>query len=329
MYVRSQRIAAAAFAASNLSLIACVLRIANENTQTLSGPFIRLVRLVCLVTLFNLVVNATSTAQQPAEGTSERATFRSEQGSLRSDESEDDEIETDRDSFTPSTNVVGHRRSVIESSYSFIDNRRVYETHSLPETIARYGIGKNVELRFGFNYEIGGAGSPISGNVPGDLEDEPELEEESRVLYGTKVFLNEQADWLPQSAFIFQGYTPTSGEVSATTFSTSYVFGWKFRNKMVWDSAMRYSSGTFEEDSFNLWSPSTVIKVPMGEKWNVHSEYFGVFSEGRQRESTQHFFSPGIHYLPTKNMEVGVRVGWGLNDQSPNFFSNVGVGLRF
>ncbi len=38
---------------------------------------------------------------------------------------------------------------------------------------------------------------------------------------------------------------------------------------------------------------------------------------------------PGVHYLITPNLEVGVRVGWGLNDQSARFFANAGVGVRF
>ena len=244
-------------------------------------------------------------------------------------EAEESEIETDRDSFTPSTNVVGQGRSVLETSYSFIDNRNVRETHSLPELLFRYGIGENMELRLGANYEIGGAGSPISANVPKSLESTPELEEESRIFYGTKLLLSDQVEWLPESSFILQGYTPTSGEVTATSFSANYVFGWQFQNSMVWDSAMRYSTGTLEEDNFNVWSPSTVIKMPLGEKWKIHAEYFGVFSEGREEESTQHFFSPGIHYLITSNFELGTRVGWGLNEQSPDFFSNVGLGIRF
>jgi hypothetical protein len=28
----------------------------------------------------------------------------------------------------------------------------------------------------------------------------------------------------------------------------------------------------------------------------------------------------------TENLELGVRVGWGLNENSPRFFSNAGVG---
>ena len=242
---------------------------------------------------------------------------------------EHDEIETDRDSFTPAATLVGQRRLVLESAYSFIDNRRVPDTHSLPEVVARYGISEMIELRFGYNYEVGGAGSPVSGNIPDDLEDEPELEREARFLYGAKVWFSEQDDWLAQSSVILQGFTPTRGEAIDTQLSTTYVVGWTLPNDWVWDSGIRYSTGSLEEDRFNVWSPSTVVKVPLGEKWKAHAEYFGVFSEGRARESTQHFFSPGIHYLVTRNLEIGVRVGWGLNDQSPQFFSNLGGGVRF
>lgn len=242
---------------------------------------------------------------------------------------EEDEIATDRDSFTPSTNVVGRKRLVMESGYSLIDNRQVAETHSLPEILSRYGINDLLELRLGVNYEIGGASNPISGNVPGDFEEEPVIEEEARLLYGTKMLLTDQRNWIPESSIIIQGFTPTSGEATATTFSSSYIFGWKLRNGSIWDSGIRYSTNSVEEDHFNVWSPSTVLKIPVGERWKAHAEYFGVFSEGREHESTQHFFSPGIHYLISQDLEVGTRVGWGLNEQSPNFFTNIGIGIRF
>ncbi|MEW4456009.1 transporter [Bremerella sp. JC817] len=245
------------------------------------------------------------------------------------EEAEESEIETDRDSFTPATSVVGKNWLVVESAYTFIDNRGVPETHSYPEIVTRYGITENIELRLGWNYEVGGAGNPVSGNIPDEFEDETMLERESTILYGAKFFLTEQSDWLPESSLIVQGFTPTSGEANDSNLSVTYVGGWKFANNWVWDSAMRYSTGSFEEDHFHVWAPSTVLKVPFGERWKGHIEYFGVFTEGREVESTQHFVSPGVHCLVTPNVEVGVRFGWGLNDQSPNFFTNVGAGLRF
>src|SRR5262245_49060578 len=39
----------------------------------------------------------------------------------------EDAIETDRDSFTPATTTAGRRRLIVESAYSFIDNRDVKE----------------------------------------------------------------------------------------------------------------------------------------------------------------------------------------------------------
>ncbi len=283
-------------------------------------------KIVCLVAVAIGAFASNLEAQSPARGLIE-GFFPSEAGEAESPE--EDEIVTDRDSFTPSTNVVGHKRLVIESGYSFIDNRKAVETHSLPEILTRYGVSDMFELRFGFNYEIGGASNPISGNVPSDFEEEPIIEEEARLLYGTKMFLTDQKDWIPESSIIIQGFTPTSGEATATTLSSAYIFGWKLRNGSIWDSGIRYSTNSVEDDNFNVWSPSTVLKVPVGERWKAHAEYFGVFSEGREHESTQHFFSPGIHYLISQDLEVGTRVGWGLNDQSPNFFSNIGIGIRF
>lgn len=239
------------------------------------------------------------------------------------------EIETDRDSFTPATTITPDGRWIVESAYTFIDNRGVAETHSFPELLLRRGIGEWFELRLGWNYEVGGAGSPVSGNIPSDFGDEAEIERESRIFYGGKALLQEQDGWCPDSTVIIQGYTPTSGEASDTQFSTSYIFGWSTEEEIVWDSAIRYSTSSAEEDRFNVWSPSSVVKFPLGERWKAHAEYFGIFSDGREEETSQHYFSPGAHYLITPSLEVGLRVGWGLNDQSANFFSNAGFGWLY
>lgn len=124
-------------------------------------------------------------------------------------------------------------------------------------------------------------------------------------------------------------FTPIAGEASDTHFVATLVGGWTFSNDWTWDSAIRYSTGSLEEERFNVWSPSTVLKVPVCERWKAHLEYFGVFSDGREIDTEQHFISPGIHYLITPNWEFGVRFGWGLNEQSLNFFANVGGGYRF
>jgi hypothetical protein len=245
-------------------------------------------------------------------------------------EEEEDEIETDRDSFTPATTVAGFHRLIAESAWSYIDNRAVPDTNSLPELIARYGVNDWLELRLGWNWEAGGAANSISsGGSEPEFGMDDEIERDSQLNYGVKVALTSQSLWRPQTAAIIQAGTPTFGKDTATALVATYAFGWELPNRWKWDSAVRYSYDSAEGDHFNIWAPSTVLKIPVAERWTAHAEYFGILSQGHERERTQHYISPGIHYLVTPNFEVGVRFGWGMNDQSANFFSNAGIGWRY
>jgi hypothetical protein len=241
-----------------------------------------------------------------------------------------DHIETDRDSFTPSTRTVTVDRWIVESAYSFVDNRNSKETHSFPEVLLRYGLTERLELRFGANYEVGGEGASVSGNSGGsDFESAGELVHESQLLYGAKLRLSEQVGWSPESSFIAQAHTPTSGPDSATALSLGYVFGWEFPHEWKLDSAIRFGADKEGDDRFEAWATSVVLRKSIAERWNVHVEYFGRFTQNRANNVASHFFSPGLHYLVTPNFEIGTRVGWGLNDDTPKFFNNTGVGLRF
>jgi hypothetical protein len=238
-------------------------------------------------------------------------------------------LETDRDSFTPATETVETGRLVLESGYSFIDNRDAAETHSLPELIARYGVTDWLEFRLGSNYEVGGEANAISGSGGGGDFDGVEIESEAKVTYGLKAALTSQDGWMPRSIAILQAATPTSGAENDTHLVATYAWGWELADGWLWDSALRYGDGAAEEDDFNRWAPSTVLKVEVAEQWNAHLEYFGVFTDGRSEELSQSYLSPGVHYLVTPDLEVGVRVGWGLGSDAANFFSNIGVGVRF
>jgi len=237
-----------------------------------------------------------------------------------------EELETDRDSFTFAPTTTGADTSILEASYSFIDNRRGPEAHSVPEMLLRRGWGDRVEARLGYNYEGGGPGL-VSGSEFGG--EDVATEDESRALYGVKVETTEQGGWLPRSAAVLQGYTPVSGPSNKSTVVVGESWGWRFANGWEWTSAMRYGTGFAARDSFNQWAPSSVVKVPVGERWNVHAEYFGIFSSQKDVPLNLQYASCGGHVLATEDLELGLRVGWGLNETSPKFFANVGCGWRY
>lgn len=240
----------------------------------------------------------------------------------------EEEIETDRDSFTPATTTVHSGRLVFESSYSFIENRRTANDNSFPEIITRVGLTERLELRLGWNYEVGGGGAVSNGDAGGN-EEEPGIQRDSQMLYGFKYALTKQQGWRPQSACIVQATTPTSGAENHTDLQLAYVAGWKLFESLQLDSSIRYSESKEKGDNFNIWAPSVVLKIPVMERWAAHAEYFALVTEGKANNRNQQYFSPGVHYLINPNCEVGVRVGWGLTEDAASFFSNVGIGLQF
>jgi len=257
------------------------------------------------------------------------AVAQTEQLDRRTEDMEEQELETDRDAFTPATSTAGKRLAIVESSYSFIDNRRVAETHSFPEFLVRYGVSERIELRLGWNFEVGGAADVVSGGEGGTVLEGGGIGRESQMLYGAKVAVTEQNGWLPRSCTIVQGFTPTSGEATATDVVATYAFGWEMANRWRLDSSMRYGTEHEPGDTFKQWAPSIVLRVPINDRWNVHAEYFGIYSQGAHEDFSRAFFSPGTHYLLTPNLELGVRLGWGVTEDAPRFFSNVGIGWRF
>lgn len=237
-------------------------------------------------------------------------------------EGEEDEIETDRDAFTRSPRLVAPGRLVLESSYVFLDQDAEFDGHLYPDLLARYGVCDWLELRLGWTYEVGKFHQLAH---PG-----AERVEEGLGIYGAKLFLTRAEGWLPDSSLILVGTTPTSGESNDTDFSLEYTFGWRLPNKLDVESQIRYFQLAEEEDHFNEWAPSIVVKAPlMCGRAKAHIEYFGLFSDGRAEEYQQHYVGPGIHFLITPDIEIGSRVFWGLGQDSADFTCLSGVGLRF
>jgi hypothetical protein len=61
----------------------------------------------------------------------------------------------------------------------------------------------------------------------------------------------------------------------------------------------------------------------------VHLEYFSTFTVGALDEETVPFFSPGTHYMLTDDLEIGLRIGWGMTRDAAAFFSDAGFGWRW
>lgn len=231
----------------------------------------------------------------------------------------DDPIETERKMFTPTTNTIGSHVVMFESSYTFFDKRDERDVHSYPESLIRFGLSEVIETRLGWNFETEGESTEIGTFGISGSQD---------FLFGAKLFLTEQDGWLPESSVILEGHKPKGGE-NRTQFRAIYVFGWDWKNEWGLDAAIRFGTDSEEEDNFSFWSPSIVLHVPITECLESHFEYIGLYSHARERAFDRHLADVGLTYLVTQNIEIGTRIGVGLNRQSATFFANAGAGVRF
>ena len=149
-------------------------------------------------------------------------------------EGEEDDIETDRDAFTRSPRIVAPRRVVVEGSYTFFDQGAEHEGHLFPDLLTRYGACDWLELRLGWNYEVGKFHHLAHAGA--------ERVEEGLGIYGAKFYLTSAQGWRPDSSLIVSGYMPTSGHSNDTDFSLEYVLGWKLPNELELERQVRWFS---------------------------------------------------------------------------------------
>jgi hypothetical protein len=251
----------------------------------------------------------------------------SEERSNSENAANEDFIETDRNSFTFARVTAGANRLIVESSYSYINLTGVKVKNSFPELLMRYGIGERFELRLGWNYETGRERLPGAGDIAGFFG----ANAEQQMYYGFKGVVTKQSGWMPGSALLVQGHTPTGGPQSVTQLRAGYVAGWELPNRWEFDAAMRFGTDRDEEGGYRLWVPSAVLKIPLtpSERWFTHVEYFGVMTQGKENDTNMHFVDIALHHLITPNVEVGAIVAFGPHSGGMNLVTNFGIGMRF
>lgn len=242
---------------------------------------------------------------------------------------ESGDLGTDRDAFTPSTHTVDRGVLLHEASYVYIDNLGGPPTNNYPEWLLRLGATEWLEWRFGVNYGVGSQGNVVTSVEVGEGTPDGSTLYETSILYGLKANISAQEGWRPESCFILEATTPAYGDVFGTAPVATSVAGWELANGWRLDGAIRYAYAEGLVDWFSRWTPSVVLRVPVTERFEVHAEWFGSYTSGLTDNTSCPYFSPGFHRLVGNNMEVGLRVGWGLTADAAPFFSDAGLGWRW
>jgi hypothetical protein len=244
----------------------------------------------------------------------------------------DEPLATDRPDFTEASSVVGRGVLQIETGYTYFhddeDGTRT-TTHSLPETLFRYGVSDNVELRLVWNYFWEETSDAVS-NARRDGADD--------LVVGAKFALTSQEGLRPESALIVDMSTPTGGLAFTNhhcELGTNYLYGWDLPNDTSIAGSFGYSTGTdapganSDFDRHNIFHASVTHGFPLAESLNMYIEYFGLYYDGLSEGRPENYIDSGITYLPNNNVQFDVRVGVGLNEAAVDYFAGPGLSVRY
>jgi hypothetical protein len=245
-----------------------------------------------------------------------------------SDPNEEKEFALDRPDFIEASSTVGLGRFVIEGGYTYsFNNDDGVQTigHSYPETLFRIGmLAEWFELRIAQNFsteQIREDGATFRFSGAEDL------------YLGCKLAMTSQAEWLPESALILQMTVPTGASpftAEEVLPGMNYLYSWQLSEE--WDMAGSTAGNRAMETPVSDYleiSQAWAFGYALADDARVYVEWFGFFPHGANDVKPEHYGDVGLSWFLTKDLEVDVRFGIGLNEVANDYFTGAGGGIRF
>lgn len=226
-----------------------------------------------------------------------------------------DPIATDRPDFTESALVVGRRVLQMENGFTYVNGRGVYTLNG-PETLFRYGVSRNWELRLGLPNYISQRAGGVTTEGFGDT------------YLGAKVQLGPtKGGWdfsLIPAIFVPSGIR----DFSARSIDPEIKFCYAKDLSDRWTlSGMVYGAWPTENARRNSTLQKTLsFGHDLGKGWNVFFEYVGTFS---RYSGPEHLYHSGFVYLLNNDTQFDIHYGFGLNNNAPESFIAAGLSIRF
>lgn len=250
-------------------------------------------------------------------------------------------IATDRPGFSDTTSVVPRGHIQLESGYSYTYDRgphhQRFQSQDFPELSLRIGVLNNLEARVGWIGQYITRSRYLAKTRAGRTTtflDKAQGGSDMKV--GVKWAMTRQEGLMPNLSLIPSLYLPTG----ADGFSTGDVdpevriaYSWAANPKwtiygVVQLSSISYSDDEGESRRYFQTGASLASGYQITDKWCGILEYYFLapFTPGSDAAHTLNVCST---YLITHNIQFDIRVGFGLNEEAPDFSTSAGISFRF
>ena len=240
------------------------------------------------------------------------------------------ELITDRPDQTESSTTVPPGSVQVEMGWLHSEEERQdLETDIFPQTLLRYGLMENLELRFGFDgYVWENAVGSQGGNV--DAEGGADLG------VGFKLKLREEEGWLPETALLASVGLPTGkGPFSSERFDPDYrlscshtlserlSFGYNLGQAWVTEE-----DAAGDRDTRHQFVYTAALGISLTDNLGGFVEFFGEIPTGSDG-GPANSFDGGFTYLIADNVQLDVSSGIGLSQDADDWFLAAGLSIRF
>ncbi|HUY33393.1 MAG TPA: transporter [Pirellulales bacterium] len=255
-------------------------------------------------------------------------------------------INTDRPDFTDAVYTVGKGVTISENGYTFhkINDANTHiSTRQLPESLIRYGVTNEFELRVKWN-----------GYLMTDIKDQATGAHDSTfggqdLDLGFKWELLQQNSWRPMVTVVSGILVPSGTRgVSANRVEPHFnlLAGWGIRRWLYikWQTGCDFLnvSNTRAVTTLsavpgfvttragqNSWHESISVLTQWTKRVGAFHEWFMISNTGSGDTRAQHFLDMGAYIYATPNVQFDIRIGKRISDRVNEMFTGGGLSLRW
>jgi hypothetical protein len=240
-----------------------------------------------------------------------------------------DAVNPDRPDFTNGPEMVTPGHLQVEIGYTFARGGP-QESSSLGELLLRYAFDDRWEARLGLNsYEWLDSGVPGEKRITGFQD--PFVE--------AKVRLNDpeaehRAPGVPAMGLLLQTTLPVGNRrltADAWQPRAALALGWELTKDLSLESNLGCAyleDGSNAGDRFTQCFASLSAGLQLDDEVGAFFEGYGFNRESAGGSATG-YLDTGLTYLVSKDLQLDIRVGAGLNAPRPNWFTGLGASFRF
>lgn len=235
------------------------------------------------------------------------------------------EMATDRPDVTESSSTVGSGVLQIEAGYTYLQDctaGQLNQSHSFPEVLLRYGTPADwLELRF-------------ASNISHQKAETTSFTGTEDLYFGAKLGLTLQEGLYPEMALVPQMTIPSgSGTLTAGKLlpGVNWLYGWDINDAVSTAGSTQFNFSVDEESGkdYTEWTQTWTVGFALHDQIGAYTEWFAFIPHASDSARTEHYANCGLTFQATDNIQWDIRTGMGLNDAAADWFSGIGLSIRF